>query len=243
MGLSWFVMIIYADALISPFGTGYVFTASTARVGYGLSEIGFLPASLKKLTKKGVPFRCILLNYAIGLLLFLPFPGWQKLVSFVISCFIVSYIIGPISLIVLRKTQPDVVRPFTLPYAKTIALTAFYICNLLIFWTGWQTVGKMMIVLGIGLLYYIYSCYHEKNALALKQWRSSWWLVPYFILLTLISYLGTFGEGKNIIPFGVDFAVIGILTLAVFYFALKSSDPNNYADAGVYPVLEPVQEL
>jgi amino acid transporter len=222
MGLSWFVLIIYADALISPFGTGYVFTASTARVSYALSEIGFLPAGLKKLTKKGVPLRSIILNYCIGLLLFLPFPGWQKLVSFVISCFIVSYIVGPISLIVLRKTQPHITRPFILPYAKTVALLAFYICNLLIFWTGWQTVSKMMVVLGIGLLFYGYSCYQEGN-FNMRQWLSSWWIIPYFMLLTGISYCGSFGEGKDYIPFGVDFAVIGVLTVVVYLVALKAS--------------------
>ncbi|MBV8801878.1 MAG: amino acid permease, partial [Gammaproteobacteria bacterium] len=84
LGLGWFVMIIYADAIISPFGTGFIFTASTARIGYGLSQIGFLPESLAKITKTGVPSRYIFLNFIVGLLLFLPFPGWQKLVGFVI---------------------------------------------------------------------------------------------------------------------------------------------------------------
>lgn len=223
MGLTWFVMVIYADALISPFGTGFVFTASTARVGYGLSEIGFLPASLKKLTKNGVPLRSIILNFFIGLLLFLPFPGWQKMVSFVISCFIVSYIIGPISLIALRKTQPDIHRPFLLPYATWIALLAFYICNLLIFWTGWQTVSRMMIALTMGLLFYVFHCYKEKNNIWSIQWKKSWWIFPYFSLLTFISYLGTFGGGGNILPFGTDFIVIAILTICIFYIAFKAT--------------------
>ena len=228
MGFAWFVIIIYADALISPFGTGYVFTASTARVAYGLSEIGFLPSSLKKLTKKGVPVRSIMLNYCVGLLLFLPFPGWQKLVGFVISCFIVSYIIGPISLIVLRKTEPHLPRPFLLPNAKIVAFLAFYICNLLIFWTGWQTVSKMMIALSLGFLFYVYYCCREKNNLWFSQWKTSWWVIPYFFILSITSYLGTFGEGKNIIPFGIDFIVIGILTIATFYFALEASHRKEF---------------
>jgi amino acid transporter len=223
LGIAWFVLIIYADALISPFGTGFVFTASTARVSYGLSEIGFFPAGLKKLTSRGVPLRSIVLNYCVGLLLFLPFPGWQKLVSFIISCFIVSYIIGPISLIALRKTKPDEHRPFHLPYANMLALLAFYICNLLIFWTGWHTVSRMMIALSIGLIFFSIYCY-RKNNIWLKQWRTSWWILPYFILLALISYLGTFGDGTNQIPFGIDFAVIGVLTIAVFYLALRLRD-------------------
>lgn len=228
IGLTWFVMVIYADALISPFGTGFVLTASTARVAYGLSEIGFLPPGLKKLTANGIPLRCIILNYFIGLLLFLPFPGWQKMVGFVISCFIISYIIGPISLIVLRKTQPHVHRPFFLPNATAIALLAFYICNLLIFWTGWQTVYKMMLALTIGLLFYMYSSYREKNKDWREPWKTSWWIIPYFIALSLISYLGTFGGGVNIIPFGLDFVIVGLLTVIIFFFAAKSA--NNGAE-------------
>ncbi len=217
LGLGWFVIVIYADALISPFGTGFVFTASTGRIGYGLSQIGFLPDTLKKLTKKGVPLRSILLNYFIGLLLFLPFPAWQKLVSFIISCFILSYIIGPIALVGLRKRKPDTPRPFYLPFANSISLLAFYICNLLIFWTGWQTVSRMMIALSIGLIFFALYCYRKKNNLWTTEWRVGWWVLPYFLVLTIISYLGTFGGGMNVIPFGMDFVVIAVLTVVVFY--------------------------
>jgi amino acid transporter len=223
IGLGWFVMIIYADALISPFGTGFVFTASTARVSYGLSKIGFLPSALAALTKNGVPLRCIVLNFFVGLLLFLPFPGWQKLVSFIISCFIISYIIGPIALIGLRKSQPHVHRPFFLPFGTSIALTAFYICNLLIFWTGWQTVFKMMIALSIGILFYILYCLRNKSNVEKKDWHAIIWAAPYFILITLISYLGSFGGGRNIIPFGIDFIVIALLTAGIFYLVSKTS--------------------
>jgi len=226
LGLGWFVMIVYADAIISPFGTGFVFTASTARVSYGLSEIGFFPAQLKKLTSKGVPLRSIFLNFFVGLLLFLPFPGWQKLVSFIISCFIVSYIIGPISLIALRKTKPNEHRPFTLPYAPLLALLAFYICNLLIFWTGWHTVSRMMIALSVGFLFFGLYCIREKNVWQ-TQLRTSWWIFPYFIALAGISYLGTFGDGINVISFGMDFVVIGILTVAIYYLALFLRDKSK----------------
>jgi len=225
LGLGWFVMVVYADAIISPFGTGFVFTASTARVSYGLSEIGFFPKGLKKLTRRSVPLRSIMLNFCVGLLLFLPFPGWQKLVSFIISCFIVSYIIGPISLIVLRKTKPHEHRPFELPFANLLALLAFYICNLLIFWTGWHTVSRMMIALGTGFLFFVIYCFREKNIWN-RQWRTSWWIFPYFIILTGISYLGSFGEGRNIISFGMDFAVIAVLTISIYYLALFLRDKN-----------------
>jgi amino acid transporter len=223
LGIAWFVIVLYGDALISPFGTGFIYTTATARVTYGLSKIGFFPKGLQTLSKKGVPIRGILLNYLVGLILFLPFPGWQSMVGFIISCFIVSYIIGPVALIGLRQTRPEQHRPFRLPFANVFALAAFYICNLLIFWTGWETVYKMMIALSLGFLFFVLYCYRQKNNVWLKQWNASWWIFPYLFGLTMISYLGTFGNGRQVIPFGMDFLVIGILSAAVFYLAIKLS--------------------
>lgn len=234
IGLSWFVMVIYADALISPFGTGFVFTASTARIGYSLSKIGFLPKAIEKLTPRGVPLRSIIVNYCIGLLLFLPFPAWQKLVSFIISCFIISYIIGPLALVSLRKSHPNERRPFLLPCANFISLVAFYICNLLIFWTGWTTVYRMMIALLIGVVFFAVHCYREKNNLWSSQWAKSWWLIPYFVFMTILSYLGSFGGGKNVMPFGMDFVFVGLLTVIVFYLSLQAKDQEAVASKTLF---------
>lgn len=222
LGLGWFVMIIYADALISPFGTGYIYTASTARVNYGLSSIGFFPKLFQKLSRHGVPTRGLLVNYIAGLILFLPFPGWQGMVSFIISCSIISYIIGPIALIGLRKTKPDHPRPFRLPFAKLFSFIAFYICNLLIFWTGWQTVSGIMITMLVGFVFFVVQCYKQEH-LWKKQWRTSWWILPYLIGLSVISYYGTFGTGIGKISFGIDFLYVGILSLITFILAVKLS--------------------
>lgn len=222
IGLAWFVFFIYADAVISPFGTGFVFTASTARVTYGLSEVSFFPKFLQNLNANGIPYNGLILNYLVGLLLFLPFPAWQKLVSFIVSCFIVSYIIGPLSLDALRKSKPDVHRPFLLPYPRLIAIIAFYICNLLIFWSGWETISKMLVALAIGFIWYIIRSIKNHN----KNWRidykRAWWLFPYFISMAIISYFGTFGGGKNIIPFGIDFLIVFVVSTIIYYCALYS---------------------
>lgn len=224
-GVAWFVLVIYGDAIISPFGTGFVYTAATARVGYGLSKIGFLPLFFQKLNKNFVPWRAILLNFFVGLLLFLPFPGWQSLVGFIISCFILTYIIGPIALVALRKLQPGIARPFRLPCASLIGLIAFYGCNLLIFWTGWQTVYRMMIAVAIGFIWFGVHCYRQRNNLFKQQWATSWWIFPYFIGLCIISYFGTFGHGTGALSFGWDFVAVGLLSVVIFYLAMVCLKP------------------
>ena len=51
--------------------------------------------------------------------------------------------------------------------------------------------------------------------------KSVYWIGPYLSGLVLISYLGAFG-GKNIIPFGWDFLVIGLFSLGILKLALAT---------------------
>lgn len=223
LGMYWLVLIIYGDAFVSPFGTAYIYTASTARVSYAMSEIGFFPKQWQKLNKKGVPVIGLFVNYCVGLLLFLPFPGWQSMVTFIISCFVISYSIGPLALAVLRHSHGKHQRSFKLPFVKVFAPIAFYVCNLLIYWTGWQTISKLLIALSIGALVFIYRYVFSKDMKANMHWNSSWWLVPYLIGIGIISYLGSFGDGRNLISFGLDFWIIAIFTLIIYFIAIKSA--------------------
>ena len=53
-------------------------------------------------------------------------------------------------------------------------------------------------------------------------WRSAAWLLPYLGGIGILSYLGTFGNGKSMLTFGWDFLVIAIFTVVIFYLALYS---------------------
>lgn len=220
LGILWLVFIIYGDAIISPFGTAFIYTASTARVNYALCQTGFFPQSWKKLNAKGVPTRAMAVNYLVGLLLFLPFPGWQSMVSFIISCFVISYSIGPIALITLRRFYPDQKRSFSLPFASAFTMLAFYICNLLIFWTGWHTVSRLLIALAIGFIVFGYRYFQSEDIRKNTQWQRAWWLIPYFIGIGVISYLGSYGGGNNTLKFGYDFVVIALFSITIFCAAI-----------------------
>lgn len=226
-GIMWLVMIIYADAAISPFGTAYIYVAGTARTAYAMAEIGLLPKFMQKLNQFGVPVRTIALNYIVGLLLFLPFPGWQSMVGFLVSCFVVSYSIGPIALYCLRQQQPNVVRPFKLPFFRVMTLIAFYVCNLLVFWTGWATVSKLFFAMLVGFIVFFYRYLTDKSDRWQGYWKKSWWLVVYLIAITVISYLGSFGGGRNLIHFGPDFFVLAILTVVIFAWAVRSGKSHT----------------
>jgi amino acid transporter len=227
LGIGWFLKVIYFDALISPVGTAYIYTASTSRVNFAMSQNGYMPTLMQKLNRRGVPVLAIIVNYIVGLIFFLPFPGWQSMVSFIVSAFVLAYAIGPLSCAALRKTMPDVERPFKLPAYTMMCLAAFFICNLIIYWTGWNVVWKMLVTVLIGYLWLAYQAHKNKDMdIDLKH---GLWIIPYLIGLGVISYLGSFGGGDKIIPFGWDFLVVGILSVLIYYYALYSAKEGELA--------------
>ncbi len=142
------------------------------------------------------------------------------MVSFLVSAVVISYAMGPIGLICLRKQMPEIERPFRLPFAKTISLLAFYCCNLISYWTGWDTIWKLAIAILIGLLIFIIARQKQDKKETLGS-KALIWLVPYLGGLVLISYLGSYG-GINFIKFGWDFLTIGVFSVVIFYLATSS---------------------
>ena len=50
---------------------------------FALARNGWWPRTLAKISERGIPIWTTILSFAIGVLVFLPFPGWQKLVGFI----------------------------------------------------------------------------------------------------------------------------------------------------------------
>lgn len=219
LGLAWLVKLLYVDAVISPSGAGLIYVTSTARILYAMSQIGYMPKWLSTLNKQNFPVAAIMVNFVLGMCLFLPLPGWQAMVSFLVSGMVISYAMGPIALLCLRRELPDETRRFRLPCANVVCLLAFYFCNLLSYWCGWDTIYKLAIAMLIGVAFFAVAALRGSLKVSSLGLRTGMWVVPYFCGLVLISYLGSFG-GKNIIPFGWDFLVIGIFSAAILYAAV-----------------------
>jgi amino acid transporter len=240
LGLIWLLKLLYVDATVSPLGAGLIYVTSTARILYAMSKIGYLPAILSRLSAKNFPVVAIFTNFAVGMFLFLPLPGWQAMVSFLVSAMVISYAIGPVALMCLRLELPEKKRLFRLPAANIICPLAFYFCNLLSYWTGWETVYKLAIAIIVGFAFFTIAYARGKVKTSSIGLKAAFWIVPYLSGLTLISYLGAFG-GKNIISFGWDFLVIAIFSMVMLCLAIMTrstkSVEQNFED---YKLLEAV---
>ena len=106
LGFGWLATILYADAIISPAGTGLIYTAASSRVSYGLSRNGYVPVQFERLNERGVPWFGVIVAFIIGSICFLPFPSWQSLVGLITSASVLMYAGAPLSFGVFRKQLP-----------------------------------------------------------------------------------------------------------------------------------------
>lgn len=225
LGLVWLLKLLYVNSVVSPLGAGLIYVTATARILYAMSRIGYVPKFLSRLNHQRFPVWAIIVNFVLGMLSFLPLPGWQAMVNFLVSAMVITYAMGPIALMCLRLSLPEKERPFRLPFANAICLFAFYCCNLFSYWTGWETISKLGLVLFIGLVLFGVSCL--RGRVKLNEIKTGLWIIPYLLGIIAISYFGSFG-GQNIIPFGWDFLIIAIFSFGIFNLAIKS---RNLLDA------------
>ncbi len=227
LGLAWLANIIALDSIVTPSGTALVYTATTSRLLYAMGKSKTLPSFFTILNTNSVPYLAIVINFFVGLLLFLPLPTWTKLVKFQASAIVMAYAVGPIALLSLRQQASHIKRHFKIPCAPFISIITFCICNCLVYWTGWETNSYLLVSVIIGVIFYIvYTALvcHEKIHI-----KPALWLIPHFSFLGLISKFGNFDGGTGQIPHGTDIVLLSTLSLIVYFIAykLKLSDIDS----------------
>ena len=216
LGLGVVAMLLMFDAAFSPFGTTLVYTAATSRIVYGMALNNHLPKFFTKVNKHKIPYITLYANFLVGLFSFLPFPGWQKMVAFLSSCSILSYGIGPICLLAMRKLQPERPRPFRLSASTFFSHAAFYACNLMLYWCGFDILWKLDLALLIGLIINI--SYQKRS---LKECSPSlYWFIFYMGIMLLLSYLGSFG-GIHRLEFPVDILIMLPFSILILHFSQR----------------------
>jgi amino acid transporter len=233
IGLGWLATLLYIDAIISPGDTGLIYTTVTGRLSYAMARNGNAPRILAKVSARGVPMPSLFLAFVVGLIMFLPFPSWQQLVSFITSATVLSFGSGPIVLAAMRRQIPERERPFRVPFGDAIPFLAFYASNLVVYWAGWDTNWKLFAAVGLGFV--LLAIFLATGTIAKHEmnWTAgASWALPWLGGLCLISWIGDYPEKSahkgNLasIGFGWGFIVILALSALVYLIAVKMRLPR-----------------
>ena len=238
LGLGWLAFLLYVDAFVSPAGTGLVYVGTSSRLSYALGRNGYIPKSFEKVNRRGVPWVSILSAFVAGMIVFLPFRGWQQLVTFISSAAAIMYAFAPVSLVALRRSDPDRERPYRLPAAGVLAPVGFIAANLILYWSGWHTDAKLYLAIIAGLV--ILAASHLAGAVERRpsfEWRASAWIWPWLGGMALITWLGQF-DGRKVIPFWWDMVLVAAFSLAIFQLAVHLA----LDEEGIRKYLEDQQE-
>jgi amino acid transporter len=240
-GLGWLATILYIDAFISPAATGLIYTSSTSRISYGLSKNGYVPPQFELTDKRGVPWFSLFAAFVAALIFFLPFPSWQNLIELIVAASVLMYAGAPLAFGVFRLHHEHLPRAYRLPAGGFWSPVAFFVANMLIFWTPWDTIWKLGIAILIGYVIIGLNFVFKLNPRTPKpDWRSAQWLPVYLLGMGVISWQGSFG-GQDHLKLGPDFAVIFVFSMIIYYWAravaLKPEETQAYIEAGATEVV------
>ena len=242
VSIGWLATILYLDAVVSPAGTGLIYTTGSSRVSYGLARNGYVPTPFEWTNARGVPWVGLITAFVAGCVCFLPFPSWQSLVGLITSASVLMYAGAPLSLGVFRRRLPDADRPYRLPAAQLLCPAAFVVSNFIIMWATWETVWKLGVAILIGYAVLIINRLFKLNERAphLKL-RSASWLPVYLVGMGIISRLSTFG-GTGDLKLWWDMLVVAIFSLIIYYWALAVALPTEEINEMIEEVVTPEEE-
>ncbi|MEB6170255.1 APC family permease [Staphylococcus pseudoxylosus] len=230
LGLNWLAILLYMEAVVSPFGTGVSFVAVTGRVLRAMEKNGHIPKFLGKMNEKyNIPRVAIIFNAIISMLMVSLFRDWATLASVISTATLVAYLTGPTTVISLRKMAPNMHRPFRANLLKFMAPFSFVMASLAIYWAMWPTTAQVIFIIILGLPIYFFYEYKMNWKNTKKQIGGSLWIILYLIVLAFLSFIGSKEfKGMNWIHYPYDFVVIIIIALMFYKIATTSYFESVY---------------
>lgn len=161
-GLAWLSPFIKLGAIAGLSSVILVMMLGQSRIYYSISKDGLLPKYFSKIhDKKGIPHRatlvaCIVTCVFAGLF---PLHVLSELVSIGT---LMAFAIVCISILVLRKTEPHLNRPFRTPLVPFVPLLGAGICIMQMLALPWNTWLRLIIWTAVGLvIYFVYGRKHS----------------------------------------------------------------------------------
>lgn len=239
MGMGWLSNVIFVDAIISPSGTGNVYMSGTARTLYAWGKNGNFFSVFGKVDQRtGIPRAALWLTLILAMVWVLPsqFQVWGGLVDAVTSATVMTYMVGPISVSSLRKTSPNMKRPFRLKGLGLWSPLAFIAATCIIYWSGWST-NKWIVGLTLAGTIIMYAPIMtrtpEKKERMAREWKSGIWLVTYYVFIGVMSIIGSYNGGlmKSVIPYPWDTVVVIVASILFYFWGVNSALPKPRVSA------------
>ncbi|MFF2954672.1 APC family permease [Kitasatospora sp. NPDC057965] len=227
-GLNWLALLLYADAFVSPSGTGMIYAATTSRMIHGVQENGHLPSVFGRVDRRtGIPRPALVLNLVVAFGFLAVFRGWGSLAEIVSVATVISYITGPVAVMALRRLAPELPRPVRLRAMPVIAPVAMIFGSLVLYWARWPLTGKVILLMAAGLPIWAWYELRKPFAELKPHLKAGAWMIAYLFVMAGVSWAGSadFG-GHGYLPEGWDLLVVAAIALVFYAWGVRSAWAN-----------------
>ena len=105
---------------------------------------------------------------------------------------------------------------------------SFIIAALIVYWSGWDTISWL---LGLQILmfavYLLCGRYVPTEHLSLRQQvRSSAWLIGFYAVTIVLSWLGSFG-GLGVLSHPFDTLAVAVCALGIYHWGVATGVPSH----------------
>jgi basic amino acid/polyamine antiporter, APA family len=155
-GLAWLKPIVNVGAIAGLASVVLVMLMAQPRIFYSMSRDGLLPPVFSKVHPKfRTPYITTIATGLVAAVVAALFPiallgelvSIGTLLAFVIVC---------AGIIILRRTRPDLPRPFKTPFVPLIPILGMLVCGYLMYSLPVDTWLRLIIWMGIGILIYFF---------------------------------------------------------------------------------------
>jgi len=176
--------------------------------------------------QSGIPRQGLWLTFGLSIFWTLPFPSWEALINVVSAALVLSYAVAPVCVAALRKNAPTMPRPFRASGFAVLGPVSFVIAALIVYWSGWNTVSWL---LGLQILMFVIYVAFRRLVPTVQvhfwqQVKSSLWLIAFYALMIVMSFLGSFG-GIGTLAHPYDTLVVASVALVIYYWGAHTGLP------------------
>ena len=163
-GLNAMVVVLYADAMISPSGTGILYLGGSTRMLNDMAKSKQMPEYFTRVDPVAKVSRTSLIFTLIcSILLIFFFRNWQMIASLTTTFILVACLALPISYAKLRADKEDPLPVSYLPFSQFISLIVFLVLSYLLMISG---IIYLAFALGLHLGFFFIYAYVDINNIA-----------------------------------------------------------------------------
>nr|WP_221381010.1 amino acid permease [Actinoplanes polyasparticus] len=170
-GISWAAAVLALGAVVAITSVVLVIMYGQTRIFFAMCRDGLLPQRLAKVNQRyGTPARLTLILGGLISILAALVP-LSEIVKLVNIGTLFAFVLVNIGVIVLRRTRPEMPRPYRVPWSPVLPLLGIAFAIYLMTDLPWDTWVRFVVWLAIGVL--IYWLYGYKNSRLRREHSST----------------------------------------------------------------------